>query len=135
MPNNNSIVKKKEEVKPAKPLDKQRSGSVKKQVPAPKNEKKPAGGSANRVSSEKENDEHLEEEMGEEIQARMDKVDKKKVKEDVNKMKSTLKNNNVGEEYFAFQEKVSNIYEEQEEVFATHMAAIKEDAKLLTQES
>lgn len=29
-------------------------------------------------------------------------------------MKSTLKNNNVGEEYFAFQEKVSNILEEQE---------------------
>ena len=55
----------------------------------------------------------------------MDKVDKRKAKEDVNRMKSTLKNNNVGEEYFAFQEKVSNIYEEQEEVFATHMAAIK----------
>ena len=30
---------------------------------------------------------------------------------------------------------MSNILEEQEEVFATHMAAIKEDAKLLTQES
>ena len=41
----------------------------------------------------------------------MDRVDKKKAKEDVNIMKSTLKNNNVGEEYFAFQEKVSNIYE------------------------
>lgn len=54
-----------------------------------------------------------------------DKVDKKKIKEDVNIMKSTFKNNNMGEEYFAFQEKVSNIYEEQEEVFATHMAAIK----------
>jgi hypothetical protein len=33
----------------------------------------------------------------------MDRLDKKKVKEDVNIMKSTLKNNNVGEEYFAFQ--------------------------------
>ena len=42
----------------------------------------------------------------------MDHVDKKKVKEDVNFMKSTLKNNNV-EEYFAFQEKVTNILEEQ----------------------
>jgi hypothetical protein len=31
----------------------------------------------------------------------------------VNIMKSTLKNNNVGEEYFAFQEKVTNILEEQ----------------------
>ena len=50
-------------------------------------------------------------------------------------MKSTLKNNNVCEEYFAFQEKVTNILEEQQEIFATHMAAIKEDAKLLTQES
>lgn len=45
-----------------------------------------------------------------------------------------MKNENK-EEYFAFQEKVTNILEEQEEVFATHMAAIKEDAKLLTQES
>lgn len=47
------------------------------------------------------------------MQARVDHVDKKKVKEDVNFMKSTLKNNNVGEEYFAFQEKVTNILEEQ----------------------
>ena len=37
------------------------------------------------------------------------------------------------EEFFAFQEKVTSVLEEQEEVFATHMAAIKEDAKLLTQ--
>ena len=73
--------------------------------------------------------------MEEEVHSKMDKIDKKKTKEDVNIMKSTLKNNNVGEEYFAFQEKVTNILEEQEEVFATHMAAIKEDAKLLTQES
>ena len=49
-------------------------------------------------------------------------------------MKETMKNANK-EEYFAFQEKVTNILEEQEEVFATHMAAIKQDAKLLTQES
>lgn len=40
-------------------------------------------------------------------------------------MKSTFKNQNMGEEYFAFQEKVTNILEQQEEVFATHMAAIK----------
>ena len=57
IPSNNSGVKKKEEVKPepkvAKPLDKQRSGSVKKQVPAPKNEKKPTANLNNRMSSEK----------------------------------------------------------------------------------
>lgn len=75
----------------------------------------------------------MDNEIEEEVHAKMDKIDKKKIKEDVNIMKSTLKNNNVGEEYFAFQEKVTNILEEQEEVFATHMAAIKEDAKLLTQ--
>ena len=45
-----------------------------------------------------------------------------------------MKNENK-QEYFAFQEKVTNILEEQEYGFATHMAAIKEDAKLLTQES
>lgn len=49
-------------------------------------------------------------------------------------MKETMKAENK-EEYFAFQEKVTNILEEQEEVFATHMTMIKEDAKLLTQES
>ena len=77
----------------------------------------------------------IEEEIEEElVGGRVDK-DKKKVKEDMNIMKSTFKNNNVGDDYFAFQEKVTNILEEQEEVFATHMAAIKEDAKLLTQES
>ena len=59
---------------------------------------------------------------------------KKKVKDDLNAMKRTMRNEK-NEEFFAFQEKVSNILEEQEEVFATHMAAIKEDAKLLTQES
>jgi kinesin family protein 2/24 len=69
------------------------------------------------------------------VHAKLDKVDKKKAREDVNIMKSTFRNKNMGEDYFAFQEKVTNILEEQEEVFATHMAAIKEDAKLLTQES
>lgn len=58
----------------------------------------------------------------------------KKVKEDVSAMKRTMRGDNK-EEFFAFQEKVSSVLEEQEEVFATHMAAIKEDAKLLTQES
>jgi hypothetical protein len=37
------------------------------------------------------------------MNSKVDKVDKKKIKEDVNIMKSTLKNHNVGEEYFAFQ--------------------------------
>jgi hypothetical protein len=37
------------------------------------------------------------------VHAKVDHVDKKKIKEDVNIMKSTLKNNNMGEEYFAFQ--------------------------------
>ena len=49
-------------------------------------------------------------------------------------MKRTMKNADK-DQYFAFQEKVTNILEDQEEVFATHMAAIKEDAKLLTLES
>lgn len=40
---------------------------------------------------------------------KVDHVDKKKIKEDVNIMKSTLKNANLGEDYFAFQEKVTNI--------------------------
>lgn len=43
----------------------------------------------------------------------------------MNIMKSTMKGNNVGEEYFAFQEKVSNILEEQEELFKAHMMAIR----------
>ena len=44
-------------------------------------------------------------------------------------MKRTMKS--ADKQYFAFQEKVTNILEEQQEVFATHMAAIKEDAKIL----
>ncbi len=51
--------------------------------------------------------------MEEQINAKVDKVDRRKVKEDVNKMKSTLQNNAGGEEYFAFQEKVTNILEDQ----------------------
>jgi len=42
---------------------------------------------------------------------------------------------NVSHEFFDFQEKVDTILEEQEEIFATHMSAIKEDARLLTHES
>ncbi len=57
---------------------------------------------------------------------------KRKVKDDLDSMKRTMRNEK-NEEFFNFQQKVSNILEEQEEVFATHMAAIKEDAKLLTQ--
>ena len=59
---------------------------------------------------------------------------KKRVKEDINYMKRTMRGDNK-EEFFEFQEKVTSVLEQQEEVFATHMAAIKEDAKLLTLES
>lgn len=62
----------------------------------------------------------------------------KGVKDDVRCMKETLRmdgKNKVSNEFFDFHEKVNTILEEQEEIFATHMAAIKEDAKLLTQES
>ena len=41
----------------------------------------------------------------------------------------------IGNEFFEFHDKVNTILDEQEEIFATHMAAIKEDAKLLTSES
>ena len=47
------------------------------------------------MNSEKENDE-MDNEIEQEVNAKMDRVDKKKIKEDVNIMKSTLKNNNVG---------------------------------------
>lgn len=60
------------------------------------------------------------------------------MKDDVRCMKETLRvdgKNKVSNEFFDFHEKVNTILEEQEEIFATHMAAIKEDAKLLTQES
>ena len=49
-------------------------------------------------------------------------------------MKETMKYDKK-EEFFDFHEKITNILDDQEELFATHMAAIKEDAKLLTQES
>jgi hypothetical protein len=49
-------------------------------------------------------------------------------------MKETMKLEKP-DEFFDFQEKVNTILVEQEEIFATHMAAIKEDAKLLTSES
>jgi len=50
------------------------------------------------------------------------------VKDDVRCMKETLKvdgKNKVSNEFFDFHEKVNTILEEQEEIFATHMAAIK----------
>ena len=46
-----------------------------------------------------------------------------------------MRNEKMTNEFFDFHEKVGTILEEQEQIFATHMAAIKEDAKLLTQES
>ncbi|CAD8090837.1 unnamed protein product [Paramecium sonneborni] len=63
------------------------------------------------------------------------------VKEDVRCMKETMmKNpqnnaNGNGNEFFEFHEKVNTILEEQDEILNIHMAAIKEDAKLLQQES
>ena len=75
MPNNSGVRKKekeearpKEEVKPepkpARQLDKQRSGSTKKSIPAvkaEKNERNVGRGGGNRMNSEKENDEYIEE--------------------------------------------------------------------------
>jgi len=40
-------------------------------------------------------------------------------------MKETLRNDEVTNEFFDFHEKVNTILEKQEEIFATHMAAIK----------
>lgn len=56
----------------------------------------------------------------------------KKARDDVRVMKETMKYDKK-EEFFDFHEKVTNILDEQEEIFATHMTAIKEDAKLLNQ--
>ena len=72
--------------------------------------------------------------MEEEIEQEMAKIPKNKAKDDMRIMKETMKYDKK-EEFFEFHEKVTNILEEQEEIFATHMTAIKEDAKLLTQES
>ena len=63
---------------------------------------------------------------------------RKKANEDLKYMKQTLKGeekNRLSNEFFDFQEKINTILDEQEEIFSTHMHAIKEDAKLLTQES
>ncbi|CAK56910.1 unnamed protein product (macronuclear) [Paramecium tetraurelia] len=63
------------------------------------------------------------------------------VKEDVRCMKETMMKNEQnnangnGNEFFDFHEKVNTILEEQDEILNIHMAAIKEDAKLLQQES
>ena len=40
-------------------------------------------------------------------------------------MKETLKMDKVSEEFYDFHDKVNTILEEQEEIFSTHMAAIK----------
>jgi hypothetical protein len=53
-------------------------------------------------------------------------------------MKETLKvdgKNKVSNDFFEFHEKVNNLVDEREDLFTNHMHAIKEDAKLLTQES
>ncbi len=55
----------------------------------------------------------------------------KKYKEDMAVMRETIKGANK-DEYLSFQEKVANILEEQEEIFVVHMAAMKEDARLLS---
>ena len=146
IPNNSGVNnRKKEESKPEPKRDvaregHQRSTSTKKPQPnlplinGGREERRGNKSNSRQPSYEKE-EAAIEEEIEEELAGgKLDK-DKKKVKEDMNIMKSTFKNNNVGDDYFAFQAKVTNILEEQAEVFATHMAASKEDAKLLTQES
>lgn len=60
-------------------------------------------------------------------------ISKSKIKDDLQVMKETFKDNN--QQFFNFQEKVSSVLEEQEQLFAYHMATIKEDAKILTKES
>ena len=70
----------------------------------------------------------------EEIEESLAKIPRNKAKDDVRAMKETMKYDKK-EEFFDFHEKITNILDDQEELFATHMAAIKEDAKLLTQES
>lgn len=100
--------------------------------------KNAGNGSNNKSVSKSKQEQSTEIEIAEEIDIEENNLKeerKKKVKDDVNAMKRTMKSGENKDEYFAFQEKVTNILEEQEEVFATHMAAIKEDAKLLTQES
>jgi kinesin family protein 2/24 len=62
----------------------------------------------------------------------------KKANADLKYMKETMRQENknkMSAEYFDFQEKINTIVEEQEEIFSTHMSAIKEDARLLTHES
>ena len=50
-------------------------------------------------------------------------------------MRETLRGKQISNEFYEFHDKVNNILEDKEEVIAIHMAAIKEDAKLLTKES
>jgi len=52
----------------------------------------------------------------------------KKANADLKYMKETMRQENknkMSNEYFDFQEKVNFILEEQEEIFSTHMSAIK----------
>ncbi len=52
----------------------------------------------------------------------------KKANADLKYMKETMRQDNknkMSAEYFDFQEKVNFILEEQEEIFGTHMSAIK----------
>lgn len=74
------------------------------------------------------------EEVEEDIEVELIRNNQKKARDDVRVMKETMKYDKK-EEFFDFHEKVTNILDEQEEIFATHMTAIKEDAKLLNQES
>ena len=153
--NNSGVNLKKEE--PAKKVEKvekveesvkkgNRSTSVKKTVASSVSNQKShntsgnngnnSGNSSKNTSLPKHNS--FDNEIAEEIDIEENNLKqerKKKVKDDVDPMKRTMKSGENKDEYFAFQEKVTNILDEQEEVFATHMAAIKEDAKLLTMES
>lgn len=49
----------------------------------------------------------------------------KGIKDDVRCMRETLKMEQISNEFFDFHEKVNTILVEQEEIFVTHMAAIK----------
>ena len=50
-------------------------------------------------------------------------------------MRETLRGKPISNEFYEYHDKVNTILEDQEEIIAIHMAAIKEDAKLLTKES
>ena len=64
---------------------------------------------------------------------------KRKEKEDLNLLKTTLKNDNEGDtepdDYFNFQEKVEYLLDLQEDIMNLHLSAIREDAQMLKKES